>query len=221
MDETASYVETDEFAMSGVNFTLGLRGVINERVEIGVAWESQLDAGGDRTRSRYEAGTDSTALSVVDGQYRYPNIFRGGLTFRPRTDPATIFTIELEFVPWSEMVDDAFAGADAPTTLEDITDVRIGLQHTFYNGMPLRFGFRHYQSYADKDAGSSAFSAGLGMPVGEGMLAVSLELSKLTSVQAHQFPYPDDYFGDPFYADPDARVEDTRFRIGVGYTMNF
>jgi len=103
----------------------------------------------------------------------------------------------------------------------------VGLEHTFYNGMPLRFGFRYYDSYADKEANASVFSAGIGAPFGSGMFSVSLELSKITSVLDHQFPYPDEIFGDPndpdnpYYADPQARVEDTRFRIGIGYKVGF
>ncbi len=53
------------------------------------------------------------------------------------------------------------------------------------------------------------------------MLSASLELSKLSSVQAHQFPYPDSFFGDNFRTDPYARVDDTRFRIGLGYKVEF
>ena len=33
-----------------------------------------------------------------------------------------------------------------------MVDVRIGVQHTFYNGTDLRFGFRRYDSYADEMA---------------------------------------------------------------------
>ena len=53
------------------------------------------------------------------------------------------------------------------------------------------------------------------------MFSVSLELSKITSVQDHQFPYPDDFLGPQYVADPQARVEDTRFRIGIGYKVGF
>jgi hypothetical protein len=57
--------------------------------------------------------------------------------------------------------------------------------------------------------------------VAGGMMSVSVELSKATSVQGHQFPYPTDFFGDNFHDDPIARVEDTRFRVGVGYKVEF
>ncbi len=214
-----SYRLEDNFEMSGVNFTLGARGIINERLEVGVAWESQLTATGDRVNTSVnDAGS---VVETHEGSIEYPNMFRAGLTFRPRTDPRTTFTVELEYKPWSELNDAEFPGDENPQNLNDVTDVRVGLEHMFYNGIPLRFGFRHFDSYSDRDASASVFSAGVGAPIGGGMLSASLELSKLSSVQAHQFPYPSDYFGDNFRTDAYARVDDTRFRLGLGYKLEF
>lgn len=218
-DGDASYRDEDTFDMSGVNLSVGVRGVINERVEVGLAWESALTADGD-LKNVYTDGTGS--VSTTHGaSYEYPQMFRAGLTFRPRTDPRTVFTIEAEYKPWSELVDSEHPGDNNPQNLNDVTDVRVGLEHTFYNGMPLQFGFRHIDSYTDRDAGASVFSTGVGAPVAGGMLSCSLELSKISSVQEHLFPYPTDFFGDNFRADPLARVDDTRFRVGVGYKMEF
>jgi hypothetical protein len=220
-----SYNQVDEYELAGVNYTIGIRGVVNERLEIGVSWESQLDATGDFTHMYTDVdpstGLPVTSPSLSAGYYRYPNIYRAGLTFLPQTDPRTVFTMEMIYTPWSEMADSENPGYDNPQNLDDTMDVRIGLQHTFYNGMPVRFGFRHFDSYMDKESGASVFSSGVGMPLLNGMLNGSIELSKITNVLDHQFPYPTDYFGDAFLVDPQASVEDTRFRIGVSYTMNF
>jgi hypothetical protein len=224
------YVDTDGddsyrselgFEVSGVSHSLGIRAVVTERVEIGVAWESALEVKGENRFSL----SDPTGQIETGGRHqsiRYPDMFRIGLTFRPQTNPRTVFTIEAEYKPWSELENSGVSGeGNNPQNLNDVTDVRVGLEHLFYNDMPLRFGFRHFDSYADRDAGTSVFSAGVGAPVGNGMLTASLELSKLASMLPHQFPYPDDFFGDNFRADPYARVEDTRFRVGVGYKMEF
>jgi hypothetical protein len=160
-------------------------------------------------------------MSDYEASYRYPNMYRAALTFRPRTDPRTIFSVELEYKPFTEMVDSRTPDYDASRDLVDVTDVRVGLEHTFYNGMPLRFGFRYIDTYADREASVSVFSAGVGAPIHGGLLSVSLELSKLTSIEEHVFGYPDDYLGDAYLTDPEARVEDTRFRVGVGYQLNF
>lgn len=225
-EEDGSYRTEETMDLEGYNFTVGVKGSLNDRVDVGFAWESQLYANGDTDGEMYFANGDSaaTTLSIAldDTYYRYPNIFRGGLTFYPRTDPKTVFTMELEYIPWHEMADSRYPGYDNPRNLEDTKDVRIGLEHTFYNGMPLRFGFRHSNSYLDRDASVSFFTAGVGVPYGTGMFSASVELGKVTSVQEHIFPYdPADEFGSAYTADPEARVEDTRFRVGVGYTLNY
>ncbi len=220
-DGDSSYEQVYTQDMDGINVSFGLRGVVNERVEVGLAWESRLKASGDFSTRRTEA-TDGLVLDETHaGHIKYPDIYRAGLTFRPRTDPATVFTMELEYMPWSQTEDTEKAEGANGAQLNDTMEVRIGLQHTFYSGVPLRFGFRHYDSYQDKEASASAFSAGVGMPLGKGMVSFSLELTKIDSVIDNQFPYPPNYFGGAYTADPQARVEDTQLRFGAGYTVNF
>ena len=216
-----SYNNQSDFDLSGVHWTVGFRGKISERVEFGVAWESQLSATGNFAFNNYSATPDTTIMSNYDGYYRYPNSYRAGLTFRPRTDPRTTFSLELEYKPWSEMADSQNSGYDNPQNLSDVTDVRVGLEHLFYNGMPIRFGFRYIDTYADREVSSSVFSAGVGIPFQKGMFSVSLELSKLSAIQEHIFGYPGDYLGEAYETDPQAIVEDTRFRLGVGYKQDF
>lgn len=218
-DGDDSYTSTNNVKYDGVNFTLGARVVLSERIEIGLAWESALEVSGDREQTM----NDASGSVVVSDEHTitYPNMFRVAMTFMPRTDPRTVFTIEVEYKPWSELEDSDFSDPGNVQNLTDVTDVKIGLEHTFYNGIPLRFGFRHMDTYADRDADVSVFSSGVGAPLGGGMISVSVELSKVTAVLPHQFPYPADFFGDNFRSDPFARVDDTRFRIGVGYKVVF
>ena len=221
-----------EQEMSGVNFTVGLRGKISERVEVGLAYESPLTASGTWNLNYHEAYLDTSMNETIEDQfkdsyYRYPQIFRGGFTFYPRTDPHTVFTIELEYVPWQKFEQNLGEGRTSDVeieqpNLEKTVDVRIGLEHTFYNGIPMRFGFRHFESYMDKDANSTVFTGGTGFPIGTGLVAVSVEIMKITSFQEHQFPYPEDPEDPTMYpVEDEARVEDTRFRLGVSYTVNW
>jgi hypothetical protein len=90
--------------------------------------------------------------------------------------------------------------------------------------MRMLFGFRHYDSYLDRETGTSVFTGGVNVPLSDGALVVSLELSKLTTRdQPHIFPYPDgvDGYGNPITGGATARVEDTRLRFGLGYTRSF
>lgn len=214
-----SYRTSDELKLDGANATLGARARLSERVDLGVAVETGLRATGDWRQQDFAvspaAAVDTTSSAFLD----YPWCARAGLAFRPRNDLRTLFTVEIEYRPWSDLRDGTLD--DATPILHDAADVRLGVEHVFYNGMPLRFGFRHLASYADRDAAVTAFTAGTAARVGEGRLNASVELAKTTSVLGHQFPYPTAYFGDAFVADPMARVEHTRFRVGVSYAMEF
>ena len=214
-----SYRSSQELKLAGLSASAGLRAQVNERLDLGFAVESNLKATGNWRQQGFVAATSAVTDTTTNAFYDYPWCARAGLAFRPRNDLPTIFTIDVEYRPWSDLRDGT--QDDPSTMLQDSADVRLGVQHTFYNGMPLRFGFRHINSYADRDAGMTAFTAGTGAKVGEGRLSASFELTKLTGVLAHQFPYPTNYFGDSFVTDPMARVEDTRLRVGVSYAMEF
>lgn len=217
---------TFEQDMTGVNFTVGARVKVSERLELGFAYENPLTAKGTWNLAHYEQFDDAANNVEMEGSYRdsyyrYPQILRGGFTFYPQTDPRTVFTADLEYYPWQKFeynvgeVEESDLETENPN-LEKVYDVRIGLEHTFYSGVPLRFGFRHFTAYSDKEADATIFTGGTGVPVGSGLIGVSLELRKITSFQEHQFEYP-----DGFYTDPEARVEDTRFRVGLSYTVNW
>jgi len=212
-----SYRTSDELKLAGVSASAGLRAQVSERVDLGVAVESGIKATGDWRQQDVtaSAGTDTTMSAFYD----YPWCVRAGLAFRPRNELPTVFTLEIEYRPWSELRDGTLA--DTTPILNDATDVKMGVEHVFHNGMPLRFGFRYIPSYADRDAAVTAFTAGTGARVGNGRLSASVELAKTSSLLPHQFPYPADYFGVAYEVDPMARVDDTRFRLGVTYTMEF
>lgn len=212
-----SFRNADELKLHGMSASAGLRAHLDERVDLGLAAETSLKATGDWRRQDFAAGTATD--TTVSSFYDYPWCVRAGVAFRPRNELRTVFTVEIEYRPWSDLRDGTLGGASP--MLHDAADVRLGVEHVFYNGMPLRFGFRHLASYADRDASVSAFTAGTAARLGEGRLSASVELAKTTSVLPHQFPYPASYFGDAFVTDPMARVEDTRFRVGVSYAMEF
>jgi hypothetical protein len=214
-----SWRTEDELKIQGVSVSAGLRAALTERVELGVAVESGLKASGDWRHVEIAATAGANSDTTVSAFYDYPWCARAGLSIRPRNLLRTVLTFEVEYRPWSELRDGTLD--DTTPILFDAADVRLGVEHTFYNGMPLRFGFRYVSNYADREAGMSVFTAGTGARIGQGRLNASVELAKITAVLPHQFPYPDSYFGDAYVVDPEARVEDTRFRVGVSYTMEF
>jgi hypothetical protein len=212
----SSYVRTAQWDPSGVNATVGLRIRVSPRLDIGAAYETPLSAEGD-----LRSDLNDTLTTTVTTKVRYPGEYRVGLAVRPRNDPRTTIAAEIAYREWSELEDSRAPGG---ANLEDVVDVRLGVEHTFNNAMRMLFGFRHYDSYLDRETGASVFTGGVNTPLGAGSLVVSLELSKLTSRdRPHVFPYPDgvDGFGNPITGGATARVEDTRMRVGLGYSRSF
>ncbi|MBC8426530.1 hypothetical protein H8E07_20635 [bacterium] len=221
-DQGDSYNTNREHWLEGSNAVLGVRIKATPRFEIGAAWETPLKVSGELTdlTDIFAVGADTVATSAMskDASIEYPNRYRVGFTLYPRSEPRTVFTAEMIFSEWTKLEDSEFP-VDAQPRLEDVVDVRIGVQHTFYNDVPLRFGFRRMDSYSDHEAGATFFTSGIGVPWQHGLFHVSVELSKVTSRQEHWFPY--EYDDPDIYTAETARVEDTRFRLGAGFTYQF
>jgi len=207
-----SYSNKFDNDVEGFSVSYGILFNANERLSLGASYESEYDVDGEQVNYTVDSIEAITSESTVT----YPGRYRAGFAFFPRTDPRTTFTAEVLFTPWSEELEDS--RVEGEQNLEDTFDVRIGVEHIFYNGAPLRFGFRHTDLATDNEVSRSAFSIGTGMEFGPGSFSFSVELSKMTSRQDHVFGY-EEY--DDFYAPDDTRVEDTRFRVGAGYTYLF
>ena len=125
--------------------------------------------------------------------YRYPNIFRGGLTFRPRTDPRTVFTIEAGIhalerdratasMSWPRMnpqnLDKTWTSASVWST-RSTTGCPCGSVSATSTAMPTGTPVRRIFTGGNGHSLSAA-----------GCCPFRWRLSKITSVQEHQFPYP-------------------------------
>jgi hypothetical protein len=216
MTPAESYFESTNFSQDGVNFALGTRIKASERWEFSLNWESRLKVSGNQTREiTYGVNPDSVQITNTGESVKYPYILSGGLAYRPRNVPRTVFTLDLVFTNWSDLEDTRSVPSEF-VNLRDTVDYRFAIQHTFYNGVPVWFGFRHLNSYANREANANYFSAGLGMNFVKGLLQFSAEIGKVVSEQEHLFEYPSD-----FQADESARVEDNTFRFGCGYRISW
>jgi hypothetical protein len=215
-DGDDSYNHATSWDLSGVNATFGLQSQVSDRVRLGVAYETRLNLDGDFSTSQFNAGDAAPADTTFWANLRYPEYWRFGGTFHPRSDPRTVFTLDVIYADWSKLQDSRLG--DQQPHLQEVVDFRVGLQHTFYNDFDLRFGFRRYDSYADDEGGNSVFGIGGGFPVVGGQLSASIELNKQQVRLEHIFEYPDD---DDFVTDPEARVDDLRFRFGLGWAREF
>ncbi len=196
----------------GFGWTAGILVEADERFTLGASVETAVDIEGDlETVTASGADLANPVGETVGRTFSYPKQYRMGLAYHPRSEPRTVVTLEMVWTEWTQFEDDGTKVFD-----ENTRDYRVGVEHVFYNGMPVRFGFRHFDLYADTEASASLFSAGIGMPYGGGMFDVSAQLGKVSSVQEHWFPYPED-----FETVPTARVEDNRFRLGATFIYRF
>jgi len=215
-DGDQSYDDQDDWDLSGTNLSIGLQAQPHQRVRLGLAYETRLTVDGDHASSAFAAGDSAATVLTGEESLRYPAYWRFGGAFYPRSDPRTVFSVDVIYADWSELEDSRWGADGDRPFLQEVWDVRLGLQHTFYNGTDLRFGFRRYDSYADPEGGNSVFGAGVGFPVLAGQLSVSLELNKLQSRLGHIFGYPED-----FVAEATARVDDLHVRLGLGWKREF
>jgi hypothetical protein len=223
VEPDSSVSRTTSLDLDGVNVSLGARFRLSERIEVGLAYETPLEVDGNLVSDTYSGARLDTLVSLAEHvTIHYPRIYRAGFTYRPRSEPRTIFCVDAVVTTWTDLVDSRVPGEDNPLRLEDTMDLRVGVEHIFYNDVSARFGFRHLDSYSDREAGMSSFSAGIGVPAAMGTFLASVELSKILSEQLHLFSYPNIIVGSQeFVSQPYADVEDTRFRFAVGFTRNF
>jgi hypothetical protein len=214
-----SYRIESTHEVDGVRGTIGIRAVVSPRLTLGAAWDTPLEVKGDR-RIDTTDGEGVTTAEVSEVTIKYPGRVRLGLAYHPRQEPRTVFTADLIFTEWSDLcdssLDDPLSDNVEGPHLQDVLDARVGVEHMFYNGVPVRFGFRHLDSYADGEASASVFTAGIGIPYADGMFSISAELRKVMSYQEHWYDYPAGYT-----TAPTARVDETRFRLGAGLTYLF
>ncbi len=218
-DGDDSFEARNDWDLGGVNATVGVQGRLGERLTVGLAYEMALEVDGDHQEFLFSAGDETPDTFDSRQSLRYPAHWRMGFAFYPRTDPRTVFTADVVYADWVKLEDSRLGDLSEDVKrqfLQDVIDVRIGVEHIFYNEARLRFGFRRYDSYADFDGGNSVFSAGAAWPVLLGQMSVSLELNKLQSVLPHIFEYPEGY-----YAEEVARVDDRRLRLGLSWSRAF
>ena len=105
-------------------------------------------------------------------------------------------------MPWSETKDSRSPRASTSPGLERHDGRARGRAAHLLQRHAAALRLPPLDSYADREAAASVFSAGIGIPFGQGMFSVSAGAGQDDQLSSHQFPYPADYLGDQFAADP-------------------
>ena len=215
--------------LSGTGFSLGAHIQASERLGLGLSFEGPFTVDGAHLRSI--SLDDGAVVDTLAGDFAidYPGALSFGFSFHPRNQLRTTFSIQATRRYWEKLEDSYFdaeaaiiedAGLDAPTLeLRDTWDLRMGLEHIFYNGMPMRLGLRYVENYFDKESYRTVFSVGTGYEVGGGyQIGVTGQYHRQTSLQDYVFESK-----VPGYTAPaqDVKVEDSLIRLVVGVSRVF
>jgi hypothetical protein len=196
--------------LDGWGWSVGAWGRAGERIDLGVSFEGPFQVDGafaSRTQGTGSA-IDSTASRALD----YPGTLRFGVAYHPRNELRTRFAVEFERRFWETLDETQLDVFGDSLAVRDTWDFRVGLEHLFYNGLPLRFGFRYLENYADPESGRTVFSVGVGYRVAGIALDATGLYSRQTSRQGFPFPAP---------APGTEKVEDTVLQLLFGASRAF
>jgi hypothetical protein len=223
-------VQSLKHDLAGWGVSLGGLMRVNDRLDLGIDYEHRFSVKGTLatdTTSVRSSGTSVTHASVPDVELEYPGTLRLGVAYRPRNELRTVFTVEAVRRFWSAVATNyrrALVSLPATPDFRDTWDVRMGVEHIFYNGTPLRAGFRYLENYSDRESSRSIFSAGFGVPVAGFMMDVTGQFQRQTSRQplGILFDPTTTVGGDTFPAPAyDAKVDDSVVRMVVGISRGF
>ena len=160
--ETSVAFEASE--LGGIRYRAGLTYEVNNRIEIAAAYTSEAELDGD-----YETGSVEGLMWFLPREgnlegslvMKYPASYGFGVTYRPRNELATVIEGNVRYVKWTDAENQALGGI----VFEDIYEWSVGVEHVFYNGQPLRFGFTFKPSPVDDETSEAAVTIGSGMKV--------------------------------------------------------
>ncbi len=177
--------EVDERSVLNANGLSGERAILgialhpNHIVALAATWTSGVDLTGkflrlgDMSRLSFLGAPPSSGLGAGSLEVTYPQEVRVGATYRPRARLQTTIRMDLAWTEWSEFKNPLF-GVDG---LDNVWDVRVGIEHVFYNGVPARFGFRFAPSPVDDEVATTAFTFGGGFDYGPLRADVAFEVA--------------------------------------------
>ncbi len=207
--------------LDGWGWSVGAHGSVTDRIDVAVAFEGPFQvAGPHHLRETDTALADPVVVdSSSDETIDYPGALRFGGTYRPQNQLATTFSVEAVRRFWDELEDSFRTNVVQETfVLRDTWDLRLGLEHVFYNGLPVRFGFRYLENYADPEAARSIYSAGLGYRFERIRFDITALYHRQTSRQ--QFLFDPSLPGFPA-PNSSVKVQDSVLQLVIGIQRGF
>jgi hypothetical protein len=170
--------QADLGSLSGNRWTAGLAWHPHHSFSASGFWRSELALTGTYTLAGDPDYLEWLAeLGVPSGtgpaRVEYPQEIGAGITWRPRAKTRTTIQADLNWREWSRYRNTLWETPD----LKDAWDARVGVEHVFYNGLPVRFGFLYGVAPQDEDITRTAFTFGLGFGRGPAKFDLGFELA--------------------------------------------
>ncbi len=146
-------------SLKGSNISLGLTCKPSDRIRFGLAYRSKPTIEGDH---HYQDFLEDSLVADTTVSYKltYPWELSLGMEYRPRSKLQTRVYLETHFSRWSKL---HTAPSDTSLSkLKDVLEIRGGIEHIFFNGIPARFGFLYQPSPFGSDMARSTFTFGTG-----------------------------------------------------------
>jgi len=180
----ADTISSRDQELSGWGWSAGGHYRVNERLDVGASFEGSFEVDGATTSETVIATSSGATVNATSGARKvsYPGTLRYGAAYRPRNELRTVFAVDAARRFWQD-TDETTGVLGQSVSLRDTWDFGLGLEHVFYNGLPLRFGFRYVENYADGESERSIFSAGTAYDVAGTLFSVTGLFHRQTSRQ--------------------------------------
>ncbi len=189
-----------------VTTSLGVRYVYNARLALGVSARLPYSVS---FKNNYTDPSDTTSFSQT---LTYPTRLGAGLEYRFVNALAAKISFDFVYDFWSGFKDNRNS-----TNFQDTYTIHTGIEHLFFDKIPLRAGFLFGTLRESKDFSRTVLTIGSGFEINNVKVDIG---GGISSMQYYQ----DDYFADSIYglgnrSDSD-RVDVTQYflRIDLNYT---
>lgn len=201
--EGGSRETSDTFSaskLSGMRLRFGGTYEVTERVMVAGTFTSGCELDGD-----FQWNSEDGLLGFLPGaagrggehKVEYPAAYSLGFTFRPRNELLTVVEGNMKFTQWSDFRSGVFENL----VLDDTFEWHIGVEHVFYSGRPLRFGFLYRPSPIDDETSEAAVTAG------SAIMVSGFEIGFSGKVGWREYRHPD-LFDDAIFGAKTREVTD-------------
>jgi hypothetical protein len=190
-------------SLSGERGVFGLALHPGHRLCAAVTWKTETTLTGDYFQEGrvsdfvYLGELAPEAFAAGSFEVTYPHEFVIGASYRPRARMRTTVRADAGWTQWSEYRHDLLGELE----LQDVWDLRLGIEHIFYNDLPVRFGFSYRPSPRDDEVTTTAFTFGGGLTIGPLRTDIAFEVAN------REYHY-EDLFQDSLFGGADRIQKD-------------